>query len=102
MKNRFKNNKQNILSLQGEMSVQDLYVQKSDTRFEIRIPKILKKLIIDTTKIKNTSYADLTIRLWLDYFSKTGKLTGKLDKLSQQELIDDINDFIERTTKKAG
>lgn len=96
MKNRYNKHKQNILPFIEALSVQYLYGQKSDARFEIRIPAALKTLIERTAKSKGKSSADLTIRLWLDYFSKSGIVPGTLQKISIQERIDDIEDFVMR------
>ncbi len=89
--------KQNILPLKETLSVQVLYGQKSDARFEIRIPAMLKTLIERTAKSKGKSSAELTIRLWLDYLSKTGVISGGLEKPSKQEQIEDIEDFLRRS-----
>lgn len=100
MKNRYRNKKQNILQFDNTMSVQKLYVQKSDARFEIRIPAALKTFIEHTAQSKGTSSADLTIRLWLDYLSKAGIVSGTLEKPLKQEQLEDVEDFIKRANQK--
>ena len=95
-----RNKKQNILPLKENLSVQVLYVQKRDVRFEIRIPAKLKALIERTAKSKGKSSADLTIRLWLDYLSKSGIVPGALQKISNQERLDDVEHFIKYVNKR--
>lgn len=96
--NRYK--KQNILPLKETLSVQVLYGQKSDARFEARMPAMLKTLIKRTSKSKGKSSADLTIRLWLDYLSKAGIVPGALERISNQDRIDDVEDFLKRANEK--
>ena len=92
--NRYK--KQNILPFQKQLSVQDLYVQKSDDRFEIRLPHQLKELIDQTSRLKDRSKSDLTMRLWLDYLAKTGSLIGIIENPTKQFLAEDVGDFLKR------
>ena len=94
MKNYNKHKKQNILPIKKPLSVQILYGQLSDARFEIRLSSTLKSIIERTAKSKNKSSADLTIRLWLDYLSKAGIVPGTLEKPSRQELIEDVEYFL--------
>jgi len=94
-----RNKKQTILPIKETLSVQVLYGQKSDARFEVRMPAKLKFIILQTAKSKDKSYADLTIRLWLDYLSKAGIVPGTLEKPSNQERFDDVEDFLNRNKK---
>ena len=100
MKNRYNKQKQNIFPIKETLSVQILYGQLSDARFETRMPKLLKEIIIRTAKSKNKSYGDLTIRLWLDYLSKAGIVLGTLEKPSKQEQLEEVEDFIKRANQK--
>lgn len=101
MKYYNKNYKQNILPLNRGLSVQDVYGQKRDTRFEFRLPAVLDEMI-DTVVEEKQDYskADLTILLWLDYLSRTGKLTGKIKMKSVKELQEDVEHFIKYANKK--
>ena len=92
--NRYK--KQNILPFQKQLSVQDLYGQKSDDRFEIRLSHQLKELIDQTSRLKDRSKSDLTMRLWLDYLAKTGSIIGKIENPTKQLLAEDVVDFLKR------
>jgi hypothetical protein len=96
MKYYNKHNKQNILPLKKNLTVQDVYGQKSDDRFEIRLPHQLKKLIDQTSRLKDRSKSDLTMRLWLDYLAKTGSIIGKIENPTKQFLAADVEDFLKR------
>ena len=101
MKNRFNNNKQNILPLKKILSVQDVYGQKRDTRFEFRLPTILDEMIDKLVKEKEGySKSDLTILLWLHHFSKIGRLEGKIKIKSVEELKEDVEHFIKFANKR--
>lgn len=96
-----KRNKQNILPLKKILSVQDVYGQKRDTRFEFRLPALLDEMIDKVVEEKQDySKSDLTILLWLDYLSKTAKLTGKIKMKSVEELKEDVEHFIKFANKK--
>jgi len=95
MKYYNKRNNQNILSLNKTLSVQELYGQKRNTRFEFRLPASLDEMIDEVVKEKKDySKSDLTILLWLDYLSRTGKITGKIINKTQQELQEDVEHFL--------
>ena len=101
MKYYNKYNKQNILPLKKNLSVQDVYGQKRDTRFEFRLPAALDEIIDKVVEEKQDySKADLTILLWLDHLSRTGKLTGKIKMKSVQELQEDVEHFIKYANKR--
>lgn len=101
MKRYNRYNKQNILPLNKPLSVQDVYGQKREARFEFRLPVLLDEMIDKVVEEKQDySKADLTIILWLDYLSKTGKLTGKIKMKSVEELKEDVEHFIKYVNKK--
>jgi hypothetical protein len=78
-----------------------VYVQKRDTRFEFRLSASLDELINKVVEEKQDySKSDLTILLWLDYLSKTGKLTGKIKMKSVEELKEDVEHFLRYANKK--
>lgn len=97
MKRYNKYKKQNILPLKKSLSVQDVYGQKRDARFEFRLPGTLNEMIDKVVEEKQDySKSDLTILLWLDYLSKTGKLSGKVKMKTIDELNEDVRDFLKR------
>lgn len=82
------------------LSVQELYGQKRDSRFEFRLSVALDKMIDEVVKEKQDySKSDLTILLWLDYLSKTGRLSGKIKMKSVLELQEDVEYFIKFANK---
>lgn len=89
-----KNKKQNILSLKEVLSVQSLSVQKRDKRLELRLPSSLKSLIENIAENKNESISELTILLWLDYLSKTGRIAGRVINKNANELNEDVQYFL--------
>ena len=93
----FRNNKQNILQLKADLSVQSLSVQRRDKRLEIRLPGSLKSLVENIAETKNKSVSELTILLWLDYLSKTGNISGRVINKNEEELKSDVEDFLKRT-----
>lgn len=92
----FRNNKQNILQLKADLSVQSLSVQKRDKRLEIRLPGSLKSLVENIAETKNKSVSELTILLWLDYLSKTGNISGRVINKNEDDLKADVEDFLKR------
>lgn len=96
-----RNKKRNILHIKKDLSVQDVYVHKRDVRFEFRLPSILDEMIDKVVAEKqNYSKSDLTILLWIDYLSRTGKLIGKIKMQSIEDLKDDVDHFIKFANKK--
>lgn len=91
-----KSKNQNILPLRNQLSVQSLYTQKRNARFELRISNQLKTLIESIAKTKNESAGELTILLWLDYLSKTGYINGKVINKNAEKLKEDVEDFLRR------
>ena len=92
----FRNNKQNILQLKADLSVQSLSVQKRDKRLEIRLPGALKSLVENIANTKNKSVSELTIILWLDYLSKAGNISGKVINKNEDDLKAEVEDFLKR------
>lgn len=87
-----KNNNLNIFT--RDLSVQDLSVQKRDSRMEYRLSAQLKSIIEYLSQRKNLSAGEMTIQLWLDYLSKAKLIKGKVVKADEQQLKDDVEHFL--------
>lgn len=102
MNNYYKYNRKRIFPLQQKkLCAQELWTQKRDDLLKLRLPKQLKEMIVQTAKEKKKSYADLTILLWVDYFSKTGRVQGKIKPPSEEEMKADVEYFLKNLSKEA-